>query len=199
MQESIESFQWLIFNGGMREGCGRARAQFRPPRPRGRGTNGVRGIFAAKTQGSRGRRYTRRPCRLPRLPFSLEAHAEKTLPSFRQGVVPAGSFLAIQHFVLGKSAKTTMTVQARSAKPSTATGTTRTRPSGRRMGRYGAIGTSQTCRGCREKFSLPGCGAAPHISDKQLPNEPCAVRHPFVISEIRRACFVNLRGSSCPS
>ena len=25
------------------------------------------------------------------------------------------------------------------------------------------FGTSQTCRGCRENFSLPGCGAAPHI------------------------------------
>ena len=25
------------------------------------------------------------------------------------------------------------------------------------------VGTSQTCRGCRENFSLPGCGAAPHI------------------------------------
>ena len=24
------------------------------------------------------------------------------------------------------------------------------------------VGTSQTCRGCREKFSLRGCGAAPH-------------------------------------
>ena len=25
------------------------------------------------------------------------------------------------------------------------------------------VGTSQTCRGCRENFSLPGCGAAPHF------------------------------------
>ena len=28
---------------------------------------------------------------------------------------------------------------------------------------HSPIGTSQTCRGCRENFSLPGCGAAPHI------------------------------------
>ena len=33
-------------------------------------------------------------------------------------------------------------------------------------------GTSQTCRGCRENFSLPGRGAAPHIPISQSPNQP---------------------------
>ena len=36
---------------------------------------------------------------------------------------------------------------------------------------HSIFGTSQTCRGCRENFSLPGCGAAPHTfqSANQLP------------------------------
>ena len=29
-------------------------------------------------------------------------------------------------------------------------------------------GTSQTCRGCRENFSLPGCGAAPHTFNPSI-------------------------------
>ena len=46
-------------------------------------------------------------------------------------------------------------------------------------------GTSQTCRGCREDFSLPGRGAAPHSQSANLPisqsaNSLCAPSWSFV-------------------
>ena len=50
------------------------------------------------------------------------------------------------------------------------------------LGRH--YGTSQTCRGCRENFSLPGRGAAPHSQSANL-----------LISQSANS----LRGSSCPS
>ena len=48
------------------------------------------------------------------------------------------------------------------------------------------VGTSQTCRGCRENFSLPGCGAAPHIPSIPTPFHPtqsaCASTPPASVS-----------------
>ena len=60
-------------------------------------------------------------------------------------------------------------------------------------------------RGCRENFSLPGRGAAPHIPISQSPNQPI----PFcvlcvlcdfqsILAVLHPSPFVPLRGSSCP-
>ena len=77
------------------------------------------------------------------------------------------------------------------------------------------LGTSQTCRGCRENFSLPGRGAAPHTL--QSPNslfhptpQACASTPPASVSLCPLCAplcspksavppFVSLCGSSCPS
>ena len=54
-----------------------------------------------------------------------------------------------------------------------------------------SFGTSQTCRGCRENFSLPGCGAEPHIPINQSIN-------PFVSFVIAKNNLAVLRAVARP-
>ena len=50
------------------------------------------------------------------------------------------------------------------------------------------LGTSQTCRGCRENFSLPGCGVAPHTFQSANQPIPLWVFVLFVTKNRQSAC-----------
>ena len=55
------------------------------------------------------------------------------------------------------------------------------------------IGTSQTCRGCRENFSLPGRGAAPHtlpiLLSLPLSNQSACASTPKICKNLRNLRF----------
>ena len=57
-----------------------------------------------------------------------------------------------------------------------------------------SIGTSQTCRGCRENFSLPGRGAAPHtlpiLLSLPLSNQSACASTPKICKNLRNLRFL---------